>query len=229
MVSTSRVGNMKALGGLVCLLLVMAALLFLPAGTLDYWQAWTLLAVFSGSALAITLDLMKRDPELLQRRLRAGPTAEKERSQKIIQSITAIGFIAMLVVPALDHRLGWSPVPAYVSLAGDALVALGFLITFFVYRENTFASATIEIAPGQRVISTGLYAHVRHPMYMGGLFCFIGMPLALGSWWGLFVFLLILPALIWRIVDEEKLLASNLPGYAEYCRKVRYRLVPFVW
>jgi protein-S-isoprenylcysteine O-methyltransferase Ste14 len=229
MVSTSRVANMKALGGLVCLLLVVAALLFLPAGTLDYWQAWVFLAVLGGCSLVITLYLMKKDPALLQRRLRAGPAAEKEGSQKIIQTITAVGFIAMLVVPALDHRLGWSPVPAYVSLAGDALVALGFLITFFVYRENTFASATIEIAPGQRVISTGLYAHVRHPMYMGGLFCFIGMPLALGSWWGLFVFLVILPALIWRIVDEEKLLASNLPGYVEYCRKVRYRLVPYVW
>jgi protein-S-isoprenylcysteine O-methyltransferase Ste14 len=229
MVSTSRVGNMKALGGLLCLLLVMAALLFPPAGTLDYWQAWVFLAVLGGSALAITLYLMQRDPALLQRRVRAGPTAEKERSQKIIQSITATGFIAMLVVPALDHRFGWSPVPTYVSLAGDALVALGFLITFFVYRENTFASATIEIAPEQRVISTGLYARLRHPMYMGGLFCFIGMPLALGSCWGLLVFLLILPALIWRIVDEEKLLAGNLPGYAEYCRKVRYRLVPFVW
>ena len=221
--------NAKAFGGLLFLLLVMAALLFLPAGTLDYWQAWAFLAVFGVSALAITLYLMKKDPKLLERRVQAGPTAEKERSQKIIQSISTVMFIAMLVVPALDHRFKWSPVPGSVSVVGDALVALGFLIIFFVYKENTFASATIEIHPGQKVISTGLYSLVRHPMYMGALFLFVGMPLSLGSWRGIFVFLFFMPALLWRIIDEEKLLTKDLPGYAEYKDKVRYRLIPFVW
>jgi len=221
--------NKKAFAGLLGLLLVMAALLFIPACTVDYWQAWVFLAVFFVPALAITVYLMKRDPKLLERRVYAGPTAEKGRNQKIIQSITSIGFIAMLVVPALDHRFHWSAIPLFVAVAGDVLVAVGFLIIFFVYKENTFASATIEVAPQQNVISSGLYALVRHPMYMGALFLFVGMPLALGSWWGLFAFLLILPALIWRIRDEERLLAKNLPGYSEYLHKVRYRLVPSIW
>ena len=221
--------NVKAFGGLLVLLVVMAALVFLPGWTLDYWQGWAFLTVFGVSALAITVYLMKKDPKLLERRVQAGPIAEKERNQKIIQTITAIMFIAALVVPALDHRSHWSAVPLYVAIAGDFLVALGFLIIFFVYKENTFASATIELAPEQKVISTGLYALVRHPMYMGGLFLFVGMPLSLGSWWGLLMFALMIPALIWRIFDEEKFLAKNLPGYVEYENKVRYRLVPFVW
>jgi len=172
---------------------------------------------------------MKKDPKLLGRRMRGGPVAEKEMSQKIIQTLTAIMFIAMLVVPALDHRLGWSEMPLYVAIAGDVLVAVGFLIIFLVYKGNTFASATIEIAPDQKVISTGLYALVRHPMYMGALLLLVGMSLALGSWCGLFVFLLFIPALAWRTLDEERFLATNLPGYSEYLDKVKYRLVPGLW
>jgi protein-S-isoprenylcysteine O-methyltransferase Ste14 len=220
---------LKAFGGLLFLLLVMAALLFVPAWTLDYWQAWAFLAVFFSSALAITAYLMKKDPKLLGRRVHAGPTAEKETSQKIIQSITSLGFIAMLVIPALDRHFVWSKMSLYLEVAGEVLVAIGFLIVFLVYKENTFASATIELVPEQKVISTGLYALVRHPMYMGALFLFLGMSLSLGSWWGLFVFLLIVPALIWRIFDEEKFLARNLPGYLEYQKKVRRRLIPLVW
>jgi len=221
--------NAKALGGLLFLLLVMAVLLFLPAGTLRYWQAWVFLGVFGASSLVITLYLMKEDPKLLERRLSAGPTAEKETAQKLIQLIASAGFIAILVVSAVDHRLAWSSVPAFAAIAGDLLVALGFLIIFFVYRENSFASATIAVYPGQKVVSTGLYARVRHPMYMGALLMFIGIPLSLGSLWGLLVFGLMMPALIWRLLDEEKFLAKNLPGYSEYRNKVRYRLIPFVW
>ena len=221
--------NIKALGGLLFLLLVMGALLFLPAWTLNYWQAWAFLAVFGVSALAVTLYLMKKDPMLLERRMQGGPTAEKEWNQKIIQTITAIMFIAMLVVPALDHRLHWSTVSLSLTIAGDGLVALGFLIIFFVYKENTFASATIELAPEQKVVTTGLYALVRHPMYMGALFLLVGMPLALGSWWGLFVYILFMPALLWRIFDEEEFLAKNLRGYSDYLNKVPYRLVPYLW
>jgi protein-S-isoprenylcysteine O-methyltransferase Ste14 len=221
--------NAKASGGLLFLLLVMAALLFLPAWTLHYWQAWVFLAVFGVSASAITLYLMEKDPKLLERRVYAGPTAEKETAQKIIQFIASIGFIAILVVSALDYRFAWSPVPLYITIAGDVLVALGFLIIFFVYKENSFASATIAVYPDQKVISTGLYARVRHPMYMGALFMFVGMPLSLGSRWGLFVFVLIMPALIWRLLNEEKFLAKNLPGYVEYRNRVRYRLIPYVW
>jgi protein-S-isoprenylcysteine O-methyltransferase Ste14 len=221
--------NKKAAGGLLFLLLVMAALLFLPAWTLRYWQATAFLAVFGASAAAITVYHTKKDPKLLERRVYAGPTAEKETRQKIIQTITSIGFAALLVVSALDHRLAWTLVPPYVSLAGDALVAFGFLIIFFVYKENTFASATIELAPEQKVISTGLYKLVRHPMYMGALLLLVGIPLALGSLWGLFVIALMMPALIWRLLNEEKFLVRNLPGYSEYRNTVRHRLVPFIW
>jgi protein-S-isoprenylcysteine O-methyltransferase Ste14 len=219
----------KAIAGLLWLLVAMSALLFIPARTFDYWQAWAFLVVFFAPALAITMYLMKKDPKLLERRLYGGPTAEKETSQKIIQSITAVAFIAMLVVPALDHRFAWSRVPVGISIAGDVLVALGFLVIFFVYKENTFASAIIEVSAEQRVIRTGLYALVRHPMYMGGLLLFLGMSLSLGSWWGLFAFVLMLPALVWRLVDEEDFLAKNLPGYSEYRNRVRYRLIPHVW
>ena len=221
--------NKKAFAGFFFLLLVMAALLFVPAWGLGYWQAWAFLAVFGASAFAITMYLMTKDPKLLERRVRAGPTAEKEMSQKITQTITSIGFAAILVVSALDHRLAWTPLPPYVSLAGDVLVALGFLIVFFVYKENTFASATIELAPEQKVISTGPYKLVRHPMYMGAFLLLVGIPLSLGSLWGLFVIALMLPALILRLLNEETFLVKNLPGYAEYQNRVRHRLVPFLW
>ena len=221
--------NKRALVGLLGLFVAMAALLFLPAWTLRYGQAWLFLSLFFGASVAVTVYLMKSDPGLLERRIYAGPTAEKEKSQKIIQSITALGFVAMLVVPALDRRFGWSAVPLWATLAGDVLVAIGFLIIFLVYKENAFASATIEVYPEQKVITTGLYGLVRHPMYMGGLFLFVGMCLALGSWWDFLVFLLMVPALMWRIFDEEKLLAKELPGYLEYRNNVRRRLIPFVW
>ena len=219
----------KAFGGILLLLLVIAALVFIPAWTLDYWQAGTFLAVYFASSLAITFYLMKNDPGLLQRRMRGGPAAEKQISQKIIMSFTSLGFICLLVIPALDHRFGWSHIMPHAALAGDALVALGWLAIFFVFRENSFSSATIELAPDQKVISTGPYALVRHPMYAGGIFMLLGIPIALGSWWGVLIVIVMMPALIWRLFDEEKLLARNLPGYVEYQNKVRYRLIPLVW
>jgi protein-S-isoprenylcysteine O-methyltransferase Ste14 len=219
----------KAFIGLLFLFLVMAALLFVPAGTLDYWQAWVFLAIYFASSLAIALYLMKKDPKLLERRMRGGPTAEKETSQKIIMFFTSLGFIGLLVLPALDHRYAWSHMTADMALAGDGLVAIGWLAILFVFRENTFTSATIELAPDQKVISTGPYARVRHPMYAGALVMLFGIPIALGSWWGLLIIVAIIPALIWRLLDEENFLARNLPGYAEYQSKVRYRLIPLIW
>ena len=219
----------KAFGGILLLLLVMAALVFIPAWTLDYWQAWTFLAVYFAASLAITFYLMKKDPGLLQRRMRGGPVAEKQISQKIIMSFMSLGFIGLLVIPALDHRFGWSHIMPHAALAGDVLVALGWLVIFFVFRENSFSSATIELAPDQKVISTGPYALMRHPMYAGGIFMLLGIPIALGSWWGVLIVVAMMPALMWRLFDEEKFLAGNLPGYAEYQNKVRYRLIPLVW
>jgi protein-S-isoprenylcysteine O-methyltransferase Ste14 len=219
----------KAFGGLLFLALVMASLLFITAGTLDYWQAWTFLTVHFSASLAITLYLMEKDPKLLERRMRGGPTAEKEPTQKIIMFLTSLGFIGLLVIPALDHRFGWSQMPPYAALAGDGLVLLGWIAIYSVFRENSFSSATIELAPDQTVISTGPYALVRHPMYAGGLIMLLGMPIALGSWWGVLVVIAMIPALIWRLFDEEKFLAKNLRGYAEYQNKVQYRLIPLVW
>ena len=219
----------KAFAGLLFVLLVMAVLLFFSAWTLDYWQAWTFLAVYSASSLAITFYLTKKSPKLLERRMRGGPTAEKEPTQKIIMFFASLGFIAHLVFPALDHRFAWSHLPPYLALAGDVLVALGFLAVFFVFKENPFTSATIELAPDQKVISTGPYALVRHPMYAAALVMLLGIPVALGSWWGLLVILVMMPALIWRLFEEEKFLSRNLSGYVEYQNKVRYRLIPLVW
>lgn len=221
--------NLKAFAGLLGLHIIMAAAIFLPAGTLNYWQAWNFLSIFFLSSLAITLYLIDKDPKLLERRVQAGPTAEKETSQKVIQSISSFGFISILIIPALDHRFAWTVVPISLVVFGDILVALGFLIVFFVYKENTYTSATIEIYPGQKVIMTGLYSIVRHPMYMGAVFLLFGIPLSLGSWLGILGYLIIMSALIWRIFDEEKLLMKGLTGYVEYQNKVRYRLIPFVW
>jgi protein-S-isoprenylcysteine O-methyltransferase Ste14 len=221
--------TLKAFRGLLILVVVMAALLFIAAGTLDYWQAWTFLAVYFASSVAITLYLVKKDPNLLQRRMRGGPFAEKATSQKIIMSFASLGFIGLIVVPALDHRFAWSEMPAAVALAGDVLMELGWLAIYFVFKENTFSAATIELAPDQKVISTGPYALVRHPMYAGGLILLVGIPIALGSWWGVLVIVAITPALIWRLIDEEQFLARNLTGYVAYQEKVRYRLIPWVW
>ena len=207
----------------------LAALLFIPAWTLAYWQAWLFMAVFVCASGALTVYLAIHDPKLLERRMNVGPRAEKEPAQKIIMVLATLGFIAMLVFPALDYRFGWSPVPASVSVLGDALIALGFLFTFFVFKQNSYGASTIQIAEGQTVISTGPYAFVRHPMYAAALVMLLGIPLALGSWWGLFALLLVLPVLIWRLLDEERFLRQNLPGYPEYQAKVRYRLLPFVW
>jgi protein-S-isoprenylcysteine O-methyltransferase Ste14 len=219
----------KAFAGLVILFVVMAALLFVVAGTLHYWQAWTFLAIYFSASLAITLYLLNYDPALLARRMSGGPFAEKEPVQKIIMSFTSLGFVALLVLPAIDHRLGWSDMPWYAAVAGDVLVLLGWFGIFFVFRDNSFASSTIESTPDQSVISTGLYAWVRHPMYATALVMLLGMPLALGSWWGVLVVIALVPIMIWRLLDEERFLARNLPGYRDYQGRVRYRLVPLIW
>jgi protein-S-isoprenylcysteine O-methyltransferase Ste14 len=221
--------NKKALAALLRFLIGLALLLFLPAWTPRYWQAWIFLSVFSSSVLAITVYLMENDPKLLRRRMNAGPRAEKEKSQRIIQGAASVAFIAMFVSSAIDRRFDWSTVPLYATAAGDVLVALGLLIIFFVFRENTFTSGIIEIDTDQKVISTGLYALVRHPMYTGALVMLFGVPPALGSWWGLCAVVVIAVAIGWRLVAEENFLVRKLPGYSEYRNKVKYRLIPFIW
>src|SRR5271169_1946469 len=219
----------RAFAGLFFLFVVMAITIFVPAGAVDYWQAWVFLIAFFLPPLAITIYLMKNDPKLLERRTSAGLGAEQERSQNIIQALAALAFIAMFIVSSLDHRFGWSAVPAYVTVLGDILVLLGFYFVFLVFKENTFASGTIEVVAEQRVISTGPYALVRHPMYIGALVMLVGVPLALGSWWGLLAIVPMTLVMVWRLLDEEKFLAKNLAGYCEYQNKVRYHLLPLIW
>jgi len=220
---------LKAIGGLAILFLVMASLLFLPARTFAYWQAWVFLAVYFSASIAISLYLITSDPALLARRMSGGPFAEKEPAQRVIMSITSLAFVGLLVLPAIGHRLRWSELSPGAALAGDVLVLLGWLGIFFVFRENSFSSATIELASDQRVISTGLYAWMRHPMYAAALVMLLGIPIALGSSWGVLIVVAMLPVLIWRLLDEERFLVRNLPGYAEYQRRVRYRLLPLIW
>ena len=227
--ANTEVKDAKAWLALAILACVMGLLLFVPAKTVHYWQAWAYLSIFTGASVLTTLYLIRKDPALLERRMSGGPMAEKEPAQKFIMLCTSIGFIALLVVPALDHRFGWSTVPLDAVIAGDVLVAIGFYLISLVYRENTFTSATIEIAENQRVISTGPYAVVRHPMYASGSLYLLGTPLALGSYWGFLPIAAMMPFLIWRLIDEERFLVRNLPGYSEYQKRIRYRLVPFVW
>jgi protein-S-isoprenylcysteine O-methyltransferase Ste14 len=219
----------KAFGGLAIMLLVMASLVFAAAGTLRYWQAWTFLVVYFAASLAISFYLIRKDPALLARRMSGGPFAEKEPVQRLIMSITSLGFIGLLVFPAVDHRLGWSDLPGWAAIAGDVIMLLGWLGIYFVFRENSFASATIESSADQRVISTGPYAWVRHPMYAAALVLLLGIPLALGSIWGVLIVLALVPVLIWRLMDEERFLVDHLPGYREYQGRVRYRLLPLIW
>ena len=227
--ATTKNLNTKAWFAVTALTVIMGVLLFSSAGTLHYWQAWVYLSIFTGASVLTTLYLMRKDPALLERRMSGGPTAEKRPTQKLIMLFTSIGFIALIVVPALDYRFGWSSAPVSIVVIGDALVAIGFYLISRVYRENTFTAATIEIAENQKVISTGPYAIVRHPMYASASLYLFGTPLALGSLWGLVPSVAIIPFLIWRLFDEEEFLSRNLPGYADYQQQVRHRLVPFIW
>jgi protein-S-isoprenylcysteine O-methyltransferase Ste14 len=219
----------KTIRGFTQLIAALGFLLFTPAWTLDYWQAWLYLLVFAASSALITAYLWVKDPKLLSRRIDAGPRAENEKIQKLIQLFAGLIFIGLMILPSLDHRFSWSAVPLPVVVAGDVLTALGFFIIFLVFKENTFTAATIVVTPGQKIVSTGPYAIVRHPMYSGALVMLLGTPLALGSWWGLVMFIPMIFTIAWRARDEERFLFKNLPGYREYCQTVRYRLVPYAW
>ena len=219
----------KALTNTLCTVVVLAVAVFVPAGTLRYWQGWVCLATFFVPASAISVWVAKHDPALLERRLKAGPKAEKEIGQKIVQTITSVVFLADFAVPAFDHRFHWSSMPVFAALIGTLMMLVGLAIGFAVAKANSFASGIIEVAENQKVISTGPYAVVRHPLYSGGLIMLFGIPLALGSWWGMLVNLAMVAAIIWRLLDEERFLVEKLAGYAEYRKSVRYRLAPLLW
>jgi protein-S-isoprenylcysteine O-methyltransferase Ste14 len=208
---------------------VFAAMLFAPAGTFRFWQAWLFGAIFVAATTWLGLYFLKHDPALIERRMKVGPAAEQEPAQKIIMAITLGGFLAIMLLPGFDRRWHWSSVPAWLVLLADAGVIASFVVFFVVMKQNSYAAATIRVEADQPVISTGLYGVVRHPMYAGALLLLVCIPLALGSYWTLLILVPLLPVLAWRLLDEERFLLANLPGYTDYCRKVRYRLVPGVW
>lgn len=219
----------RSIAGLLFLLLMLGLALFASARTLDFWQAWVYLAVFGISVLLITLYLFARDTRLLESRLSAGPAAETQRSQQVIQAFASLFFLGLYIVAGLDRRFGWSHVPVALSLISDALVALGLFIVFLVFRENSFTSAIIEVSSEQRVVSTGPYSVVRHPMYSGALLMLIFTALALGSWVALPFVIPVMLVIVARLLAEEKFLAGRLPGYDDYRRNVRWRLLPGIW
>ena len=207
----------------------LLAFTFIPAGTLVYWQGWAYVVTWIIAGSAYTVYVAKHDPALLKRRTEAGISHEKEPAQKIIIVFLFATFIPLIVLPPLDFRFGWSNMPWYVSVFGDALIAFSFYIFYLVSKVNTYAAANVRVEEGQKVISTDVYGFVRHPMYFGALLLLVGTPLALGSWWSLLLVPLFLPILYFRIANEEKVLARDLRGYTEYVRKVRYRLIPHIW
>jgi protein-S-isoprenylcysteine O-methyltransferase Ste14 len=219
----------RALVGLVQLQSVLALLLFLPAWSVRFWEAWVYWTLFFVCVLVITLYFVKRDPRLIESRLTAGPGAEHEKSQKVIQALASVLACGVIVVPGIERRFHVSVVPVPVVFAADGLVVAGFVIVFFVFRANSYASSVIQVKADQRVISTGPYGLVRHPMYAGALLMFLATPFALGSPWALVCAVPLCGVLAARLLDEEQLMLKNLAGYREYCQRVRYRLIPFVW
>jgi len=206
--------------------IIVAVFLFLPAGSLRYWQGWAFMALWFLPMLIASPYFLMHDPQLVERRLQ---TKEKSSEQKTIIRLAQPIVFANLLVPGLDYRFGWSRVPLWLTILSEALVLAGYLITFWVMKENSFASRTVQVMEGQRVISTGPYRVVRHPMYFGAVLMLLFTPLALGSSWALPGFLLVGVLIVLRLLHEESVLSRELPGYSEYCERTRYRLIPLVW
>ena len=204
-------------------------MVFLPAGTFDYWRGWAFIAVFAVATSVPSVYLAVKNPDALRRRMQAGPGAESRPLQKLIILVAFLSVIAMIVISAVDFRLGWSSVPAAVSVLGLVLVGVGLTIAMLVTIQNGYAAANITVEAGQQLSSTGWYGFVRHPMYFGNVILMVGTPLALGSYWGLLIVIVGLAVLALRITDEETLLKQDLAGYREYMDKVHYRLMPYVW
>ena len=207
-------------------LLIVALLLFVPAGTLDYWQAWLFIAVLFGPMLVMGVVLMCRNPELLRKRLSA---KEREGEQKSVVLMSSLLFVAVFVTAGLNHRFGWWPLPNGVVIAAAITFFLGYVMYAEVMRENVWLSRTVEVQEQQRVIDTGLYGIVRHPMYTATLILFLAMPLILASPCSFLLMLLYIPLVIMRIHNEETILAQSLPGYCDYMNRTAYRLIPWVW
>jgi protein-S-isoprenylcysteine O-methyltransferase Ste14 len=220
---------LKSFSGLLFLICVMGIALFAPYGNFKYHLAWIYLCVFTFSVIAITVYLFLFDKHLLESRLAAGPVVEKRTTQKIIQSVASLAFLGVFVLSAFDYKNKWSNVPSSISYVADLLCAAAFVFLFYVFKQNTFLSATVEVQEKQQVISTGLYGIVRHPMYTGALALLFCTPIALGSFYGLLPVLVLAVVIVYRTFDEEQELKQKLDGYKEYCEKVKYRFIPFIF
>ena len=217
---------LNALTKFICGLLLVGLLIFLPAGTLGYTYGWLFVGLLFGPMLIAGFVMMAKSPELLAKRLDA---KEKQGKQKGVVAFSGLMFIAGFVVAGLDHRFGWSKMPSTVVMIASALFLAAYVLYAEVMRENAYLSRTIKVEKGQRVVDTGLYGIVRHPMYMATILLFLMIPLVLGSWYALIVFAFYPAIIIVRLKDEEDLLTRELPGYAEYKQKVKYRIIPFIW
>jgi protein-S-isoprenylcysteine O-methyltransferase Ste14 len=209
--------------------IALGALVFLPAGTFNYWQAWVFVATFTLATIVPTIYIARTNPAALQRRMHAGPRAEARTVQKFAVTGAFTGMFAMMAFSAYDHRMGWSHVSTWVCVLGGVLVAAGLGLAMLVIVQNGYAAATVTVEAGQPVVSTGVYKFVRHPMYVGDVIMMVGIPLSLGSYWGLVFVVPGVSALVFRILDEEAMLTQELAGYREYAQRVRYRLLPHVW
>jgi len=206
--------------------IVLGLLILVPAGTFNFWQVYVYTGILVIPMIFVLFYFLKNDPLFLERRTRV---KEKEKAQKIIQIVFSLIFFSGFVIPGLDKRFGWSDIPINIVLITDIIILLGYLLIFFVFKQNSYASRVVEVDKSQKVISTGLYSFVRHPMYLGVLIMYIPTPVALGSYWGLIPMATIPLAIVLRILNEEKVLSNDLPGYKEYCQKTKYRLIPLIW
>jgi protein-S-isoprenylcysteine O-methyltransferase Ste14 len=210
----------------VSMFVMIGGLLFGSAGSLHYWEAWVYCGVLCLPAIVSGIYFLLRDPEFLERRMK---THEKEAEQRFVQFSSGFLFFVGFLIAGLDHRFGWSDVSVTVVIVSDFFVLLGYLLIFRVFQVNRYAARTVEVEAGQQVISTGPYAIVRHPMYLGVVLMYMFTPFALGSYLALIAFLLLVPLLVLRILNEEAVLVHELPGYDDYRRKVRWRLIPRIW
>jgi len=211
---------------LVFMPVMWGSLLFLPAGSFGFWQGWVYFTITLAFILSTLGYLYRNDPQLIERRLRRDETV---REQKLIMKLIAAIMLIAFLLPGFDHRFGWSHLPLWLTILSQAFVLGGYLMIFWTLKSNSFAASTIRVEAGQRVISTGPYRLVRHPMYLGVDVWLLSTPVALGSYFALPVFALLIPLIVVRLLNEEKVLRQELPGYSDYCLHTRYRLVPYLW